>query len=75
MTADHPSEILARAPKKGCPACSQPMRGALFVCSSCWWKVPGNERVAIHQMLDRRQPIASKLEKIVRILKAKAAQP
>lgn len=48
------------------------MGNAIFVCGTCWWKVPGNERRAINGMKIRGQETTSKLAKIVRVLRAKA---
>jgi hypothetical protein len=42
----------------------------LFVCRTCWPRVPAVERRAIASMHLNRQDTTTKLAKIVRILKA-----
>jgi predicted amidophosphoribosyltransferase len=54
-----------------CPACGRSEERVSFVCSKCWWKVPAKDRAQIRAMNLHRQDITTKLEKIVRNLKAK----
>ncbi len=54
-----------------CPACGRP-DGTIFVCSQCWQKVPPKDRAHLRTMRIRGQSTDSKLEKVVRELKAKA---
>lgn len=51
-----------------CPACGRPMVNVIFTCSSCWWLIPPKDRQALRAMHLKKQPTASKLEKIVKTL-------
>ncbi len=52
-----------------CPACGKPFT-TLFVCPECWWKTPVEDRRQLYAMHSKKQPTESKVEKIVRNLKA-----
>lgn len=57
-----------------CPVCSKPIPpGHSHVCPECWAKVPAQDRVLVYNMRARRQDLTSKIESIVRKLKAKRA--
>jgi predicted amidophosphoribosyltransferase len=56
-----------------CPACGRHEDGVAFVCSACWARVPAPDRVALGGMLRRKASTTSKVAKIVRDLKARAA--
>ncbi len=45
-------------------------KSVVYVCGACWILVPTNDRVQLYAMHRRRQDVSSKLEKIVRNLKA-----
>lgn len=53
-----------------CPACGRTEHNVKFVCSRCWWKVPPKDRVALFDMDARGQDTKTKVEKIIRNLKA-----
>lgn len=54
-----------------CPVCNSPMRGAVLVCSECWFKAPERDRAEFRQLyyMKRGSP-DSKAQKIIRNLKA-----
>lgn len=51
-----------------CPVCGRQDR-TLFVCSSCWIKVPAKDRVQLGNMHFRKLDTTSKVASIVRKLK------
>lgn len=54
-----------------CPVCGKPMKGAVLVCSTCWFKVPVIDRAKFRSIfyMKRGDP-TSKAEQIIRDLKA-----
>jgi hypothetical protein len=53
-----------------CPACGRPDLGKRFVCGKCWWEIPPRDRGMLHHMLASGQDFTSKLEAVVKGLKA-----
>lgn len=79
MDAAHPDPFNELANPGACPACGGDMGRAgvtpgraVYICSSCWPKVPPLDRVQLYAMHGRRDDCGSKVAKIVRALKAKA---
>lgn len=54
-----------------CPACGAAMDAKTsFVCTTCWWKIPAKDRQQLSHMHRHKQNTKSKLEMVVRHLKA-----
>lgn len=62
---------LLKLPGPACPVCGARHK-TLFVCPSCWWKIPANDRRQLGTMHRNKQDTTSKVASVVRALKEKA---
>lgn len=52
-----------------CIHCKQSLGDKAILCHTCFFKLPAYERVGLRRMFVRGQPLGSKMQKCLRILK------